>query len=71
MKAVIMAGGKGTRLRSVSEELPKPMVPVLGKPILEYQVGMLRRYGIRDIVIITATRQSTYMIISETVPHFQ
>ena len=53
MKAVIMAGGKGTRLRSVSEELPKPMVPVLGKPILEYQVGMLRRYGIRDIVIIT------------------
>ncbi len=53
MKAIIMAGGQGTRLRSISEELPKPMIPVLGKPILEYQIDELRRSGIRDIIIMT------------------
>ena len=53
MKAVIMAGGKGTRLRSVSEELPKPMVPVLGRPILEYQIRCLQSCGITDITIVT------------------
>ncbi len=52
MKAVIIAGGKGTRLRSVSEELPKPMVPVLGKPILEYQVEALKGFGINDIIMM-------------------
>ena len=43
MKAVIMAGGQGTRLRSVSGDLPKPMVPVLGKPVLAYQIECLRK----------------------------
>jgi D-glycero-D-manno-heptose 1,7-bisphosphate phosphatase len=37
MKAVIMAGGAGTRLKSVSGDIPKPMVRICGKPILEYQ----------------------------------
>ena len=41
--AVIMAGGKGSRLRSITnDEIPKPMVPVDGKPLLEYQVGKLK-----------------------------
>ena len=53
MKAIIMAGGQGTRLRSISEDLPKPMVPVLGKPILEYQIEELKKSGIDDIVIMT------------------
>lgn len=53
MKAVIMAGGQGTRLRSISEDLPKPMVPVLGKPILQYQIEGLRENGITDITIMT------------------
>lgn len=50
--AVILAGGKGTRLREVSAELPKPLVPILGKPVLEYQVECLRRSGVTDIVLV-------------------
>ena len=36
-----MAGGKGTRLQSISNDIPKPMFPILGKPILEYQIEIL------------------------------
>lgn len=53
MKAVIMAGGKGTRLGDIARDIPKPMVNVGGKPVLEHQVELLLRYGVRDIVIIT------------------
>lgn len=53
MQAVIMAGGKGTRLRSITnDEIPKPMAPVAGKPILQWQVEQLRDQGITDIVLI-------------------
>lgn len=49
-----MAGGKGTRLRAITnDEIPKPMAPVAGKPILEWQIECLRRQGITDIVMIT------------------
>ena len=51
--AVIMAGGKGSRLRSITnDEIPKPMVPVDGKPLLEYQVEALKEYGIKEIIMI-------------------
>ena len=51
--AVIMAGGKGSRLLSITnDEIPKPMVPVDGKPLLEYQVEELKTYGIKKIVMI-------------------
>ncbi len=52
MRAVIMAGGKGTRLAQLNAEIPKPMFPVLGKPILEYQIESLIRSGIIDITLI-------------------
>ncbi len=51
MKAVILAGGFGKRLGL--ENLPKPMVPVAGKPLLEHQLQLLRRYGIRDVILLT------------------
>lgn len=51
MVCVIMAGGRGTRIASVRSDIPKPMIPVLGKPILEYQVISLRRQGIVDFVL--------------------
>lgn len=51
MKAVILAGGFGTRLQSVISDLPKPMAPVGGKPFLEYLLLQLLRWGIRDIVL--------------------
>ena len=48
-----MAGGKGTRLREITnDEIPKPMAPVAGKPILEWQIGQLREQGVTDIVLI-------------------
>lgn len=52
MQAVIMAGGKGTRLQSIASDIPKPMVPVVGKPILEHQIESLRTSGITEITII-------------------
>lgn len=51
MVAVIMAGGKGTRVASVSRDIPKPMLPVNGKPVLEHQIACLQRQGITDIII--------------------
>lgn len=52
MKAVIMAGGKGTRLQSIAKDLPKPMFPILNKPILEYQIDSLKKSNITDITLI-------------------
>ncbi len=51
MKAVIMAGGRGTRLASLTKEIPKPMIQVCGKPILEHQIECLKAQGIKDIII--------------------
>jgi len=52
MKAVIMAGGFGTRLRPLTANVPKPMVPMVGKPVMEYIVELLKKHGITDIVSI-------------------
>jgi NDP-sugar pyrophosphorylase family protein len=53
MQAVIMAGGKGTRLLEITkDEIPKPMAPIAGKPILQWQVETLRANGITEIVIV-------------------
>jgi len=51
MKAVIMAGGKGTRIAGMYPEIPKSMIPLCGKPVLEYQIETLRRHGIEDIIL--------------------
>lgn len=51
MKAVILAGGFGTRLQSVVNDLPKPMAPVGGKPFLEYLIAQLVSWDIRDIIL--------------------
>ncbi|MFT4308209.1 MAG: NTP transferase domain-containing protein [Candidatus Woesearchaeota archaeon] len=53
MRAVILAAGKGTRLRPYTEGLPKGMLEFAGKPLIEHQIGTLRRNGISDIVIVT------------------
>jgi len=51
MNAVILAGGLGTRLRPLTIDVPKPMVPVNGKPFLHHQIELLRRNGVEDIVL--------------------
>ena len=52
MKVVIMAGGKGTRIAQVNATVPKPMIPIEGKPILEYQIETLKKQGYTDIILI-------------------
>jgi len=51
MKAVILAGGLGKRLREVVRDKPKSMAPVLGKPFLQYQIEQLKKYNIIEIVL--------------------
>lgn len=51
MKAVIMAGGQGTRLRPLTSNQPKPMIPIVGIPCMEHIVELLKRYDFTDIVV--------------------
>ena len=51
MKAVIMAGGRGTRISSVVSDIPKPMIEIEGKPVLEYELECLREQGFTDIIL--------------------
>ncbi len=51
MKAMILAAGKGTRMRPLTYDTPKPMIPILGKPVLEYLIEYLARQGVREIMI--------------------
>ena len=55
MKAIILAGGEGTRLKSVTGDLPKPMVGLCGKPVLEHIFDLLKRNGITDAVYVGDT----------------
>jgi len=57
MKAVLLAAGKGKRMRELSREMPKPMIPVWGKPILEHIITGLRDHaGIGEFLVITGYR---------------
>lgn len=51
MKAMILAAGRGERLRPLTERLPKPMIPIGSEPLIVHQIRWLRRAGIRDVVI--------------------
>lgn len=51
MKTVIMAGGKGTRISSLFPDIPKPMIPIKGKPVLEWELLSLRDQGFTDIIL--------------------
>jgi len=51
LKAIILAAGKGERIKKISQSLPKPMLNVNGKPILQHNIELCKRYGIKDIYI--------------------
>ena len=51
MKAIIMAGGRGTRISSVASDIPKPMIKIQGKPVLEHELERLREQGFTDIIM--------------------
>jgi mannose-1-phosphate guanylyltransferase/phosphomannomutase len=54
MRAVVMAGGEGTRLRPLTSNQPKPMVPIVGKPCMEHILELLRRHGFEDVIVTLA-----------------
>ncbi|MBO5573972.1 MAG: HAD-IIIA family hydrolase [Clostridium sp.] len=51
MKTVIMAGGRGTRISSLFPDIPKPLIPVMGKPVLEWELLSLRDQGFKDVIL--------------------
>lgn len=59
MHTVIMAGGKGTRIASVRADIPKPMIPICGKPILSHQIEVLKQQGLTDITMVIGHLGST------------
>lgn len=62
MKAIILAGGKGERLRPITAKIPKPMVKIGGKPILEHIICLLKKNGISDLIFALCFR---YKIITD------
>jgi len=54
IKGMILAAGQGTRVRPLTQNLPKPMIPILGKPVMEYLVEHLARYGVDEIMVNVA-----------------
>ena len=54
MKAVVMAGGEGTRLRPLTSNQPKPMVPIVGKPCMEHILELLREHGFEQVIVTLA-----------------
>jgi len=60
MIALILIGGAGTRLRPFTCDFPKPLLPVVNRPFLEYQLDSLRRHGVRDVVLCTAYKPASF-----------
>ena len=56
MKAMVLAAGRGERMRPITDRIPKPLVPVTGKPLIVYHLEALARAGVRDVVINLAYR---------------
>ena len=61
MKAVIMAGGSGTRIASLAGNLPKPMLPIDGRPVLEWELESLQAQGISEVLITVGHRAAAIM----------
>ena len=53
MKAIILAGGRGKRLRPITDYVPKSLVPLNNIPIIEWQIKYLKKYGVKEIIICT------------------
>lgn len=53
MKAVILAGGRGERVRPITDTLPKPLIPIEGKPIIAHQLEQLERVGVKEVLVLT------------------
>ena len=54
MKAMILAAGKGTRVRPITDAVPKPMIPIINRPVMEFLVDLLREHDFHDIIVSTS-----------------
>lgn len=68
-RAIILAAGEGTRLRPYTLDRPKCLVPLAGRPLLEWQVGALRSAGIDDITVVTGYRADQIEALGHTTVH--
>jgi mannose-1-phosphate guanylyltransferase len=53
MKAIILAGGRGKRLRPITDYVPKPLIPLNNVPIIEWQIMYLKKFGVKEVIICT------------------
>ena len=60
MKAIILAGGRGKRLRPITDYVPKPLVPIKNIPIKEWQLKYLKKFGINEVIICTGYKQNMF-----------
>ena len=60
MKAIILAGGRGKRLRPITDYVPKPLVPIKNIPIIEWQLKYLKKFGIDEVIICTGYKQNMF-----------
>lgn len=63
MKAIILAGGRGKRLRPITDYVPKPLVPLNNVPIIDWQIKYLKKFGIQEVIICTGYK-------TEMIQHF-
>ena len=54
MKAMILAAGKGTRVRPITDTVPKPMIPIINRPVMEFLVDLLAQHDFGDIIVSTS-----------------
>jgi mannose-1-phosphate guanylyltransferase len=54
MKAMILGAGKGTRVQPITHDIPKPMIPLIRKPVMEYLINLLKQHGIEEIMVNTS-----------------
>lgn len=68
MQAIIMAAGKGSRLGSLTENMPKSLLEVKGRTLLDINIAMLHRYGIWDITIVTGFQDAKFIEATKDIP---
>ena len=59
MKAIILAGGRGKRLRPITDYVPKPLVPIKNIPIIEWQIKYLKKFGIDEVIVCTGYKKES------------
>ena len=71
MKAIILAGGRGKRLRPITDKIPKPLIPINNKPLIERTIKYLKKYGITEIIISTGYKSKLIEKFLKTKKNFE